>query len=82
MALKDTSYIYQIEGYTAFDAIYSLAFALDKVQRAVCDNKTLGCNESDLIPLEDYDYTARQVTCMLNNSLDDTNFPGVSVSNC
>ena len=83
MLLEDTSYNYQVEGYTAFDAIFSLAFALDEVQRAVCAGNNLGCEESSLIPLEDYEYTTgQQVTCMLNNSLEDTNFRGVSVSNC
>lgn len=78
MLLKDTSYIYQLEAYTAFDAIYSLAFALDKVQRAVCEGNDLGCDISRFIPLEEYNYTDGRVTCMLNNSLDGTNFQGVS----
>jgi gamma-aminobutyric acid type B receptor len=70
---------YQVEAFTAFDAIWSLALALDRVQRAVCASDNLGCNISPTLnPLEDYRYFDAQMECMLNRTLNDTGFNGVT----
>jgi gamma-aminobutyric acid type B receptor len=73
---------YQVEAFTAFDAIWTLALALDRVQKAVCASDNLGCNISPTLnPLEDYRYFDAQMECMLNRTLNDTGFNGVTVSN-
>ena len=69
------------EGFTAYDAVWTLALALDKVQRAICTSDNLGCNISQtLTPLENYQYHNAQIECMLNRTLNATGFDGVSVS--
>ena len=60
--------------------MWTLAIGLDKVQQAICANDTLGCNVSDLISLENYRYYNDQIECMLNKTLGETEFNGVSVS--
>ena len=60
--------------------MWTLAIGLDKVQQAICANDTLGCNVSDLISLENYQYYNDQIECMLNKTLGETEFNGVSVS--
>lgn len=74
------NFSYQIEAYSAFDAMWTLAIGLDKVQQAICANDTLGCNISNLISLENYRYYNDQIECMLNKTLGETEFNGVSVS--
>ena len=79
--LNGTGLIYQSEAYTAFDAVYSLALALDSVQKGFCNGDNLGCdNTSSLQPIEDFQYYNAQFECMVNKSLSNTNFTGVSVS--
>ena len=68
------------DALTAFDALWSLALGLDRVQRAVCTNDTLGCNGGPLTQLEDFMYYNEQVECMINRSMSMTGFEGVSVS--
>ena len=70
------------EALTAFDALWSLALGLDRVQRAVCANDTLGCNGGPLTELEDIMYYNVQLECMINKSMEMTGFQGVSVSLC
>ncbi|XP_019848971.1 PREDICTED: gamma-aminobutyric acid type B receptor subunit 1-like [Amphimedon queenslandica] len=87
--LNDREYINRLPGppsvyypipdaLTAFDALWSLALGLDRVQRAVCANETLGCNGGPLTELEDFMYYNDQVECMVNKSLSMTGFEGVS----
>ena len=74
--------IFQPEGYTAFDAVYSMAIALDKVQKAVCKGDNLGCGHSEnLTSIEDFQYYNAQLECMVKVELSNTDFLGVSVSN-
>ena len=77
--MKSTGYETVPEANTAFDAMWALALALDKVQRAVCANDTLGCDAGPLTQLENYTYYNEQVECMLNKTLNLTGFQGVSV---
>ena len=70
------------DALTAFDALWSLALGLDRVQRAICTNDTLGCNGGPLTQLEDFMYYNEQVECMINRSMSMTGFEGVSVSVC
>ena len=77
--MNNTGYETVPEATTAFDAMWALALALDKVQRAVCTNDTLGCDAGPLTQLENYTYYNEQVECMLNKTLNLTGFQGVSV---
>lgn len=68
----------------AYDAIWSLALALDKVTNRVANGNDSGCGHlrGALVPLEFFDYANEKMGCILRQSIDEVEFSGVTVSKC
>ena len=66
----------------AFDAVWSLAFALNRTMRKVAMGEEGGCVglEGDLVPLENFTYHNKKMGCILKESIAETEFKGVTVS--
>ena len=73
----------QIEAPDAFDAVWALALALNNVSESLCNENLGSCgrtNDSYNVPLEEYRFFNDRIECLMNRSLNATDFQGVSVS--
>ena len=69
----------------AYDAVWTLALALNRTQDMFLDNTNvseIGCGGLDggLVPLEQFNYSNGVMGCVVRWNLQQTNFSGVSVS--
>ena len=66
-----------------YDAIWSIALALDMASEKIATGNESGCDNQagDLVPLEEFDYSNEKVGCIMKQSLDEIEFTGVTVSN-
>lgn len=71
-------------GPRAYDVIWVLAIALNKTLTAVEseDINGTGCEgtQGSLVPLQNFTYRNEKMACLIQWSLQQTNFSGVSVS--
>ena len=65
----------------AFDAVWTLTFALKRTMTKIARGIEGGCSdlEGDLVPLELFDYRNKKLGCLLKESMDETDFLGISV---
>ena len=71
----------------AYDALWTLAFALDKASNIIASNRSLeevvsltGCNVTgSLVPLEKFSYDNELLGCVVRWCIEQTNFMGVTV---
>lgn len=65
----------------AFDAVWTLTFALKRTIAKIERGIEGGCSEveGDLVPLEQFDYRNKKLGCLLRESMDETDFLGISV---
>ena len=71
--------------HLAYDATWTLAFALDKVEKTLLSNNALGncSNLSIKDSLKDWGYSRNSTAaCLVHEALLDTRFEGLSVSSC
>ena len=68
----------------AYDAVWTLALALNKTDEQIKSNASITkCKNLQgytNITLDQFRYNNAQLSCLLKNNLQDTNFSGVSVS--
>lgn len=69
----------------AYDAVWTLALALNQTQEMFLSNynvSEIGCDGLDggLVPLEKFNYSNGVMGCVMRWSLQQTNFSGISVS--
>ena len=66
----------------AYDTIWSLALGLDRAMNRVAENNDSGCEElaGELVPLEMFNYTNQKMGCVLEQSIADLEFTGITVS--
>ena len=73
-----------IEGGYAYDAVWALAFALNRSRTLIDrgDANVTGCmdREGSLVPLHEFDYSNALLGCVIRWSLEQTRFEGVTVS--
>ena len=62
--------------------MWALALGLHKASEKVRMNESNGCDHlpGKLVPLEDFDYSNERMGCVLQNSFQQVNFTGVTVS--
>ena len=73
---------YLLEATNAFDAVWALALALDNTSQSLCINDLGDCSNTRVtenIPLENYTFFNDRIECLINRSLNDMEFEGVSV---
>ena len=73
---------YQFEATYAFDAVWALALAMDNASRSLRTGDIGYCNNTRVtenIPLENYTFYNDRIECLLNRSLNNMEFEGVSV---
>ena len=88
------NYTYMFGATLAYDALWTLAFAIDKTRQLI-DTSTregilnmtncLGRDENlnitwELVPFENFTYSNELMGCVIRWSLQQTNFVGLSVS--
>ena len=74
---------YQFEATCAFDAVWALALAMDNASQSLCSGDVGYCGNTRVtenIPLENYTFYNDRIECLLNRSLNNLEFEGVSVS--
>ena len=79
----DLNLAYQLEAPHAFDAVWALALAMDNASRSLSSDDIGYCNNTRVtenIPLENYTFYNDRIECLLNRSLNNMEFEGVSVS--
>lgn len=73
----------QFEAPDAFDAVWALGLALENASRSLCSGDLGHCansNESQNVPLHCYKFFNSRIECLVNRSLNNLKFEGVSVS--
>ena len=80
--LTNTGYNETYSAHIVYDAVWALAFALEKTIKRIEDNNVTGCEEygNKTIPLSEWEYTCTTTSCILHQSLGETKFFGLSVS--
>ena len=74
--------VYQFEATNAFDAVWALALAMDNASQSLCSGDIGYCSNTRVtenIPLENYTFYNDRIECLLNRSLNNMEFEGVSV---
>ena len=66
----------------AFDAIWALAVGLHNASERARANDSSGCGHlsGELVPLEEFDYQNERMGCVLQRSIAEADFAGVTVS--
>ena len=66
----------------AYDGIWSIALGLDRAMNRVVNNNDSGCEElvGELVPLEMFNYTNQKMGCVLEQSIAELEFTGITVS--
>ena len=81
--LGNTGYNEAYSAHIVYDAVWALAFALERTIKRIEDNNVTGCEHygNETISLSEWEYTCTTTSCILHQSLGETNFFGLSVSN-
>ena len=80
---EGTEDYYFPEAESTYDAVWALAFALNRTSTLVDrgDASVTGCvAEGSLVPLHEFNYSNALMGCIMRWSLEQTNFEGVTVS--
>ena len=66
----------------AFDAIWALAIGLDGASERVRKNDSSVCGHlpGKLVPLEEFDYQNERMGCVMQRSIAEVDFAGITVS--
>ena len=66
----------------AFDAMWAIGVGLHNATERVKINDTSGCDHlpGELVPLEDFRYRNQRMGCVLQRSIAEVNFAGITVS--
>ena len=66
----------------AFDTVWTIALGLHNASERVRINDTSGCDHlwGELVPLEEFSYQNKKMGCVLQRSIAEVNFTGVTVS--
>ena len=66
----------------AFDVIWAMALGLHNASERVRKNDSSGCGHlpGELIPLEEFDYQNQMMGCVLQKSIAEVDFTGITVS--
>ena len=66
----------------AFDTVWTIALGLHNASERVKINDTSGCDNltGELVPLEEFSYQNQRMGCVLQRSIAEVNFTGVTVS--
>ena len=92
--MNETNYTSSYLATVAYDALWSLAFALDRTNKMITEDsrneilvrtRCLGSNSKtgipfDLVPLENFTHSNELMGCIVRWSLERTEFMGLSVS--
>jgi len=79
-------YNYSFVAPLAYDAVWTLAFSLNRTMEMVIteDISETGCDQQilsgELVPLEHFNYSNALMGCVMRWNIQQTNFSGVSVS--
>jgi gamma-aminobutyric acid type B receptor len=79
-ALRGNRYTPDLTAPLAVDAVWSLALALNLTQDKIERGDEGGCEgvKGDLVPLEYFNYTNQKLGCLLQESMDEIKFLGIS----
>ena len=86
ISASDGLYNYSFIAPLTYDAVWTLAFALNSTMEMVNtgDISETGCDQQilsgELVPLEHFNYSNSLMGCVMHWNIQQTNFSGVSVS--
>ena len=68
----------------AFDAMWAIGIGLHNASERVKINDTRGCDHlpGELVPLQEFSYHNQKMGCVLQRSIAEVNFAGITVSVC
>ena len=74
--------VFQLEAPDAFDATWALALAMDNASKSLCSGDLGHCAGADgmNVSLNCYEFFNSRIECLVNRSLNNLKFEGVSVS--